>query len=224
MKRCHAAFSLAALASAGLLAAGCSNGPKVVDERSEVVRAFSPEWYQASPRDEEGTVRKTAQAVGAKPRISESFAINQARQAMALAIESRVDVLQRAFTEQVESPEDPEVLERFQDANNVIASTTLRGSHVVRKETYREPDGQYRTFVLMELDAADLDKNYIDAMRELGLLETRLRSGESWAELEQRARELREEREQGGGVGPVTDEQIMGSLGEGGGSGENGDE
>ncbi len=203
-----------------VLLGGCDSGPRVVDERDEVVRAFSPEWYEASPRDEDGTIRKTAQAVGAKPRISESFAINQARQAMALAIESRVDVLQRAFTEQIETPAEPEVLERFQDVNNVVASTTLRGSHVVRKETYREPDGQYRTFVMMELEGADLDKNYVDAMRELGILENRLRSGEAWAELERRVEELQREQDRRGGLPPMTDEQIRGDLGAGrGGSG-----
>ncbi len=129
---------------------------------------------------------------------------------MALAIESRVDVLQRSFTEQIETPADPELLERFQDMNNVVASTTLRGSHVVRKETYREDDGQYRTFVLMELSGADLDKNYVDAMRELGILENRLRSGEAWAELERRAQELRDERARDGAMGPMTDAEILG--------------
>jgi len=207
----HRPYALTLLLVAAPLALpGCSNGPKVVDERSQVVRAFSPEWYEASPRDENGTIRKTAQAVGAKPRISEAFAINQARQSMALAIESRVDVLQRSFTEQIETPADPELLERFQDMNNVVASTTLRGSHVVRKETYREDDGQYRTFVLMELSGADLDKNYVDAMRELGILENRLRSGEAWAELERRAQELRDERARDGAMGPMTDAEILG--------------
>ena len=209
-----AAAVLIALSPIALI--GCSKGPKVVDERSTVVRAFSPEWYEASPRDENGTIRKTAQAVGAKPRISEAFAINQARQSMALAIESRVDVLQRAFTEQIEAPEEPELLERFQDANNIVASTTLRGSHVVRKETYREDDGQYRTFVLMELSGADIDKNYVDAMRELGILENRLRSGEAWAEVERRAQELRDERDRNGGLPPMTDAQIRGESAQGG--------
>lgn len=207
LRHCAAAFLLIA---APFALPGCSKGPKVVDERTTVVRAFSPEWYEASPRDENGTIRKTAQAVGAKPRISEAFAINQARQSMALAIESRVDVLQRAFTEQIETPTEPELLERFQDANNIVASTTLRGSHVVRKETYREDDGQYRTFVLMELSGADIDKNYVDAMRELGILENRLRSGEAWAEVERRADQLRRERERNGGLPAMTDREIMG--------------
>ncbi len=207
----HRPYALALLLVAAPFALpGCSSGPKVVDERSQVVRAFSPEWYEASPRDENGTIRKTAQAVGAKPRISEAFAINQARQAMALAVESRVDVLQRSFTEQIETPADPELLERFQDMNNVVASTTLRGSHVVRKETYREDDGQYRTFVLMELSGSDLDKNYVDAIRELGILENRLRSGEAWAELERRAQELRDERTRAGAIAPMTDAEIRG--------------
>lgn len=200
------------LLAASAVLTGCSNGPRVLHEKSQVTLAFSPDWYEASPRDENGTIRKTAQGVGAKPRIAESFAVNQARQQMALAIESRVDVLQRAFTEQIETDADPEVLERFQDANTIVASTTLRGSHVVRKETYLEDDGQYRTFVLMELSGVDLEKNYIDAMRELGLLETRLRSGETWAELERRAAELRRERERRGAT-PLTDEQIRGNLG-----------
>ncbi len=213
LQRCAGFLVIAGVVSGGL--AGCNDGPKVLNERTTVVRAFSPEWYEASPRDDDGTIRKTAQAVGAKPRISEAFAVNQARQQMALAIESRVDVLQRVFTEQIEAPGSPEVLERFQDANNVVASTTLRGSHVVRKETYLEDDGQYRTFVMMELDGSDLDKNYIDAMREMGILENRLRSGEAWAELEERARELRRERERLGTMPAMTDDEIRrGSNGE----------
>ena len=198
------------LAAGAAVMSGCqSKGPRVHDEYTDVTRAFSPAWYEASPRGDDGSILKTAQGVGLKPRISESFAVNQARQQMALAIESRVDVLQRAFTEQIETPDDPEVLERFQDANNIVASTTLRGSHVIKKETFLEPSGQYRTFVMMELDATDLEKNYEDTLREMGILETRLRSGEAWADLERRADELRRER-QNGPSAPMTDEQIRG--------------
>ncbi|MHC4989873.1 MAG: hypothetical protein ACYTGC_02740 [Planctomycetota bacterium] len=188
--------------------AGCSNQPKVVPERTEVTRAFSPEWYEETPRGDDKSIYKTAQGVGVNPGIAESVAINQARQEMALSIEARVDVLQRNFQEQIEAAGDLDLLQRFQDLNTIIASKTLHGSHVVRKETYLEPDGTYRTFVLMELDGREVDANMLESLREMDELETRLRSSEAWAELERRARELRQERR--GDFGPMTDEQIRG--------------
>jgi hypothetical protein len=204
-----------ALIGAGLglgLTAGCKSKqpaqPTVVAERSEVTRAFSPPWYEETPRSEGGSVYKTAQAVGANPVVSENLAVNLARQEMALSIDARVDVMQRNFQEQLEAANELELIQRFQDVNTVVASKTLHGSHVIRKESYLEPDGTYRTFVLMELDGRELDANYLNELKSIEELETRLRSSEAWAELERRALELRKER--GGDFGPMTDQEIRG--------------
>ena len=199
--------------AAGLgLTAGCSSKqppqPKVVAERDEVIQAFSPTWYVETQRSETGSVYKTAQAIGANPVVSENLAVNLARQEMALSIDSRVDVMQRNFREQIEAGDELDLLQRFQDVNTIVASKTLHGSHVIRKETYVEDDGNYRTFVLMELDGRELDANYLDELKSIDELETRLRSSEAWAELERRALELRKER--GGDFGPMTDEEIRG--------------
>jgi hypothetical protein len=203
--------SFAACLSLGLTA-GCKSKqppqPKVVAERTEVMRAFSPVWYEETPRSENGSIYKTAQALGANPVVSENLAVNLARQEMALSIDSRVDVMQRNFQEQIEVADELDLLQRFQDVNTIVASKTLHGSHVIRKESYVEPDGTYRTFVLMELDGRELDANYLDELKSIEALETRLRSSEAWAELERRALELR--RERGGDFGPLTDQEIRG--------------
>ncbi|MHC4349971.1 MAG: hypothetical protein ACYS15_15760, partial [Planctomycetota bacterium] len=125
----------------------------------------SPEWYEETPRSENGSVYKTAQAIGANPVVSENLAVNLARQEMALSIDSRVDVMQRNFQEQIEAADQLDLLQRFQDVNTIVASKTLHGSHVIRKETYVEDDGNYRTFVLMELDGRELDANYLDELK-----------------------------------------------------------
>ncbi|MHC4142383.1 MAG: hypothetical protein ACYSUF_11075, partial [Planctomycetota bacterium] len=96
--------------------------------------------------------------------------------------------------EQIEAADELDLLQRFQDVNTIVASKTLHGSHVIRKETYVEDNGNYRTFVLMELDGRELDANYLDELKAIDELETRLRSSEAWAELERRALELRRER------------------------------
>lgn len=192
--------------------AGCNRNrvkqPKVLPERTEVTRAFEPAWYEAEPLSADGRLIVSAQAVGANQTIAESLAVNQARQAMALSIESRVDVLQRNFQEQVEAADDLRLLQRFQDVNAVVASYALRGSVIKRKETYVEPNGYYKTFVLMELDDRYIDSAYHDRLKQIEELETRLRSGEAWAELERRARELRNEQSRGG-LPPMTDREIL---------------
>ncbi len=205
-----------ALAAVVLVApiAGCKRNrvkqPKVLPERTEVTRAFEPVWYQTEPQSADGRLMVTAQAVGANQTIAESLAVNQARQALALTIDARVDVLQRNFQEQVEAADDLRLLQRFQDVNAVVASYALRGSSVKRKETYVEPNGYYKTFVLMELDDRYVDSAYHDRLKQIEELETRLRSGEAWAELERRALELRNERNRGG-IPPMTDNEIMGN-------------
>lgn len=196
--------------------AGCKKNrvkqPKVLPERTEVTRAFEPVWYESEPRTADGKLLVTAQAVGANQTIAESLAINQARQAMALSIDARVDVLQRNFQEQIEAADDLRLLQRFQDVNAVVASYALHGSVVKRKETYVEPNGYYKTFVLMELDDRFVDSAYHDRLKQIEELETRLRSGEAWAELERRALELRQERNRGG-LPPMTDQEILNSGG-----------
>ena len=206
------ALALTAIVALGALGACQANRvkqPKVLPEHTEVTRAFTPKWYDVDPTKDDGLLVTTAQALGANPTISESLAINQARQAMALTIDARVDVLQRNFQEQVQATGDLRLLQRFQGVNAIVASYALRGSVVRRKETYVESNGTYRTFVLMELDDRAIDSAYLSRLKQIEELETRLRSGEAWSELERRARELREERSRKG-LPPMTDKEIMG--------------
>jgi hypothetical protein len=178
-------------------------------ERLNGTQVWTPDWYNRSPTEKDGTLVETAQATMATFELAEMAAVNAARQNMALTIEGRVDVLQRGFQEQVNAIDDPDVLLRFQNANAIVASTSLRGSTVDRKQTYRLDDGNYRCYVMMTLDSAWIDKNYLDALRDIRLLETRLRSSEAWAELERRAQQLRDERNRGV-LPPMTDEEITG--------------
>ena len=104
--------------------AACQPTTKVVPEKTEVTRAWTPEWYSETPRGEEGSIYKTAQAVGANQTVSENLAVNQARQEMALSIDARVDVLQRNFQEQIEAADDLDLLQRFQDVNTIVAPGT----------------------------------------------------------------------------------------------------
>ncbi len=202
---------LAVCASALALTAGCkskrNSKPKISVTPTEVTRVFTPEWYEETPRRDDGLFVETSQALGVTPSLSESIAINIARQRLATTIESRVDALQRNFQEELDTSVGPDLLQRFQNINAIVTSRTIYGSHVVRKETYLEGD-QYRTFVLLELDGREIDSAYLDNLKEYEELETRLRSSEAWAELERRARELREERQRGRNRSPMTDREI----------------
>jgi len=202
---------LMACAALALLvgAPGCKKrNATVAKEDPPGARVFTPAWYDETPADEDGTIYETAQGLGATRTMSENMATNQARQGMALAIEGRVDVLQRAFAEQIDTSVSPELLRRFQNVNTIVASQMLRGSRVVRKETYREDDN-FRTFVLMALDPRSIDAAYLENLKSVEALETRLRSTEAWRELQRRADELRDERYRGLRV-PMTDDELTG--------------
>ncbi len=208
------AASLACAAAMALLigAGGCQRRSASVEKEDPPgARVFTPEWYDETPADEDGVIYETAQGLGATRSLSENIATNQARQGMALVIEGRVDVLQRAFTEQIDTSVEPYLLRRFQNVNSIVASQMLRGSRVIRKETYREGDS-YRTFVMMALDPRAIDAAYLESLRSIETMETRLRSTEAWKELERRAAELREERFRGLRV-PMTDEELQGGGG-----------
>jgi hypothetical protein len=192
------------------LIAGVTGCKKPKQQRLDGERVWTPNWYSNTSTERDGTLVETAQATMATFELAEMAAVNAARQNMALTIEGRVDVLQRAFQEQVNAISDADVLLRFQNANAVVASTTLRGSSIEKKETFEMNDGNYRCYVMLELDAALIDKNYLDAMRDIRLLETRLRSSEAWAELERRAQRLRDERNSNGPLPPMTDDEING--------------
>jgi hypothetical protein len=203
------AAALGLLAMGGCKASNKGARPNVHAERTDVVRIFTPDWYDETPRGDDKSIYKTAQSVGASPVMAENLSINQARQEMALSIDARVDALQRNFQEQLEAMDELDLLQRFQDANTIVASKSLRGSHVVRKETYVEDNGTYRCFVLMQMDGREIDAAMLDAARQIEALETRLRSSEAWQEMERRAKELRMEK--GGGIPPITDKELMGT-------------
>lgn len=183
---------------------GCARGearrPEVAPQFTIVTRTFTPRWYDANSREDSGTgvspvdrhgrLVITAQGAGATATISESLAINQARQAMALSIEGRVEVIQKNFQEQLDDAGDRRLIQRFQDANTVLANLALRGSVVKRKETYLDPEGGFRTFVMMELDERLVDASYLDLLKTAPELNARNRATEAWDELERRAKEL----------------------------------
>lgn len=202
-------LALAGGLTVGLALLGCNSQPTAPKDPPPGNRIFTPAWYEDTPPDEEGTIYKTAQAAGSTATMSENMAINQARQEMALSIESRVDVLQRSFEEQVDTTWDPELLRRFQNINQVVSSRMLRGSNVVRKETYGLDQGRYRTYVLMQLDARAIEAMYLQQLQQIEELETRLRSTEAWKNLEKRTEQLRQERMRMG-LPPMTDEEIQG--------------
>lgn len=204
---------LSLLLVAGLVWPGCQSKPRVVEERTSVARAFVPDWYNETPRSESGTIVKTAQAVGATPEMAETMATNFARAAMALSIETQVNVLQRNFQEQIDLSGDFELLQRFQNITETVAGHALRGAHVTKREIYAEPNGGYRCFVRMELDGSEIAANYLDQLRQLEALETRLRSTEAWKELERRVREAQEQQRRSGPLPPVTDKQLQGASG-----------
>jgi hypothetical protein len=129
-----------------------------------------------------GALAAVGQGQSAREDLARQKAQNDGRQNLALALESKIQVLQKSFVEEVGSNMDTEINEAFSSVSKTMASTTLRGVFP-EEERMVAKEGIITIYVLMAVDPATFNQSFLDELQSKPKVYERFRASQAYDEL-----------------------------------------
>ncbi len=167
-----AAFSLALLS-------GCGGS-----KESTSMSPYNELMKMSQQMRQSGALAAVGQGQSAREDLARQKAHNDGRQKLALALESKIQVLQKSFIEEVGSNMDTEINEAFSSVSKTMASTTLRGVFP-EEERMVTNDGIITIYVLMAVDPATFNQSFLDELQSKPKVYERFRASQAYDELKE---------------------------------------
>ena len=159
-----------------------------------------PEWTTTPPPDDDEYLYVVESGASRDVGRARRKAMQNARAALALKIESAVTVLVKSFEEEVGGDAgSAEATGLFAQVSRSVADQTLAGTGNVKTHRMLNPDEITTTvYVLMEMPTANVGTNVVDTISKNEAAYNRWRAAEGFKELEhaieeKRAQEAQEE-------------------------------
>ncbi len=154
-----------------------------------------PDWFLNPPKDP-NYIFGAATATSRDLQIVIDKAKQDARLDIAENLRSNIQGLIKKFDEEVGRTEDSELLQQFTQVSKNVVDQTLIGSRVNKSKAEKEGE-MYRIYLLMELPIGEARAELLKQINNNHHLYTRFRASQSFKELEEEVRKLREyEKEQ----------------------------
>jgi hypothetical protein len=180
-----------------VLVAGCATAPKR-DKRAK--RMF--EKFQEKAQDIIAAGGLAAVGIGESRVVNTAMdkAKYRGRQEIAIAIEAKINALQKSFTEEIGEGEGSEYNALFSTAGKLVTSQELRGSHPKALD-YEKNANTVTGYALMVLDPKIIANALQDQVNTARHLYTRFRASQAFAELDEEVKKFEEyKRSQGLGI------------------------
>jgi len=166
--------------------AGCGGSEKVSDEEN------MPGWFM-NPPSSENYVYATQSATSQRMQVALDKASNSARGALATQLETKVEGMTKSFTEEV----GDDLRQQYTETQKTITSRVLRGTSPKEREVYKQENGTYRAFVLMELPIGEAAKELMSKIEQNDEMYTRFRASEAFEEMNEAVDEYEREQQRG---------------------------
>jgi hypothetical protein len=161
-----------------MMAAGCS-GPKTLTQTSV---GKIPEWYQNLPSDQNNFYAPNTQ-VSQDMQLAVDKAKNGARTDLASQFETKVQNLEKRFSEEVGLGADSQLLQQFTAASKQVVSTMLNGAKTVKQEVLQDGN-TFRAYILMSYPIGASNAALLQQIKNRDELYTRFRATEAYKELD----------------------------------------
>jgi ribosomal protein S20 len=175
MKKGLILMLVAVFALSMLSGCGGSKGTSTTSPYNELMK-------MAQAIREAGGIADVGQGQSSREDIARQKAQNNGRQQLALALESKIQVLQKNFLEEIGSNMETEVNEAFSSVSKTMASTTLRGVFP-EEERMVTKDGLITVYVLMAMDPATFNQSFLDELQSKPKVYERFRASQAYEEL-----------------------------------------
>lgn len=155
MKRI-ANYSLVIVAVAAVLIGGCKAKQKTPDGEKEVVVPCSgPDFFTNNKVFRANSIGESMDQVTSKKK-----ALTNARNELAQSIQTTVKTVTDNYTNSRSMNRKEELEQKFEQLNREVVDQTLQGVRTICEKLVQTKDGNYKTYIAIELSADDLVKQY----------------------------------------------------------------
>lgn len=125
--------------------------------------------------------RANAMGVSNSLEIAGQKAMSAARSKLAAAIETTVKTVTDNYISSYEENDKEEARGRFQSLSREVVNQKLNGVRVICQKTMKSPDGQYKSYVAIELSGSDI----VNAMKSRISDDSKLRTDFEYKKFEE---------------------------------------
>jgi hypothetical protein len=155
MKRI-ANLSLVLVAVAAAFVGGCKSKTKIPDGEKEIIVPCSgPDFFTTSKVFRANSIGESMDQVTSKKK-----ALTNARNELAQSIQTTVKTVTDNYTNSRSMNRKEELEQKFESLNREVVEQTLQGVRTICEKLVQTKDGNYKTYVALELSADDLVKQY----------------------------------------------------------------
>lgn len=159
MKRI-ANYSMMATVVASAVIGGCKSSSKAVTpsdvgEKEVVVPCSGPDFFTTNKVFRANSVGQSMDQV-----TSKKIALTNARNELAQAIQTTVKTVTDNYTNSTSSDKKEGLEQKFESLNREVVDQTLQGVRTICEKLMVTKDGNYKTYIAIELSADDLVQNY----------------------------------------------------------------
>lgn len=146
-----------AVVMAGVLLCACGGQKQLVQKPQEDVEVIVPCSGPEYMPDAEH-FRASAMGVSNSQEIASQKAMTAARTKLAAAIQTTVRTVTDNYLSSYEMGQQEEAKGRFQSLTRETVNQVLNGVKVICQKMMKSPDGQYKSYVALELGGMDIAK------------------------------------------------------------------
>jgi hypothetical protein len=149
-------LSLVLVAVAAVFVGGCKSKPKTPDGEKEIVVPCSgPDFFTNNKVFRANSIGESMDQVTSKKK-----ALTNARNELAQSIQTTVKTVTDNYTNSRSMNRKEELEQKFEQLNREVVEQTLQGVRTICEKLVQTKDGNYKTYVALELSADDLVKQY----------------------------------------------------------------
>ncbi|MBS1488797.1 MAG: LPP20 family lipoprotein [Bacteroidetes bacterium] len=149
-------YSIVAVAFAAALIGGCKSKQKMPDGEKEIVVPCSgPDFFTTNKVFRANSIGESMDQVTSKKK-----ALTNARNELAQAIQTTVKTVTDNYTNSTSMDKKEQLEQKFESLNREVVDQTLQGVRTICEKLVQTKDGNYKTYVAIELSADDLVKEY----------------------------------------------------------------
>ncbi|MBL7847215.1 MAG: LPP20 family lipoprotein [Cyclobacteriaceae bacterium] len=141
---------------AAIVIPGCkSKAPIPEGEKEVVVPCSGPDYFTNAKVFRANSIGESMDQVTSKKK-----ALTNARNELAQSIQTTVKTVTDNYTNSREMNRREELEQRFEQLNREVVDQTLQGVRTICEKLVQTKEGNYKTYIAIELSADDLVKQY----------------------------------------------------------------
>ena len=141
---------------AAILIAGCKSKQAIpTGEKEVVVPCSGPDFFTNAKVFRANSIGESMDQVTSKKK-----ALTNARNELAQSIQTTVKTVTDNYTNSREMNKREELEQRFEQLNREVVDQTLQGVRTICEKLVQTKEGNYKTYIAIELSADDLVKQY----------------------------------------------------------------